>query len=416
MVLLIIILIILILDIYTFKGIRVLLSKSTNKWLKHLIFYSFWAVTVFMILLLLAGYFLRSSTRNGSIFIAYFYFFGAFLIIYIPKIVFIPFHLIEDVLFGFKWIYKKIVFKSNTKSHGGTQVTRSKFLSQVGLLVAAVPFAALIGGIVKGRFNFKVEHLKLHFPDLPKSFIGLKIVQISDLHIGSFKGLEHQVEEAISIVNAQEADYLLFTGDLVNTFYEELEGGWLEILSKLKAKLGKYSILGNHDYGRYYDWASEKDRLDNFHKIINAQSKIGFQLLKNESVKICRGDDAIALIGVENWGHRPFPQLADYDKASKNVTDIPFKILMSHDPTHWDAKILGKTDVRLTLSGHTHGMQFGVKLGNRRYSPISLRYPRWGGLYREGRQYLYVNRGLGFIGYPGRVGMPPEITVIEFSA
>jgi predicted MPP superfamily phosphohydrolase len=337
------------------------------------------------------------------------------MIIYIPKIVFVIFHLVEDILFCFKWFYKKFLSGNNILSNSGTPVSRSKFLSQVGIVLAVIPFVSLIGGIVKGRFNFKVEHLKLHFPDLPKSFNGLKIVQISDLHIGSFKGLESQVEEAISLINAQEADYLLFTGDLVNNFYDELEGGWINILSKMTAKLGKFSILGNHDYGNYYDWDSKKDKFDNFKKIIDAHAKIGFQLLKNDSVKICRGDGTIALIGVENWGRRPFPQLADYEKASKNVAGIPFKILMSHDPTHWDAKILGKTDVRLTLSGHTHGMQLGIKLGNRRYSPASFRYPRWGGLYREGRQYLYVNRGLGFIGYPGRVGMPPEITVFEFS-
>ncbi len=409
----IIIVIILAIDLYTYKAIKLLLPGSLQTWISRLISFIYWILTGFMIMLLVAGYLFRSYTRNGNIYILYFYLFGAFLIIYIPKLLFITFHFIEDLVYFINWTFKKFLGSKKPKYEYGIKITRSKFISQVGLLVAAVPFVSLIWGIVKGRFNFKVEHVKFKFSDLPKSFDGLKIVQISDLHIGSFKGLEHHVEEAITLVNNQDADYLLFTGDLVNNFYDELEGGWLNILSKLKAKYGKYSILGNHDYGNYYDWKSEDEKKVNFQNIVNAHAKIGFKLLKNESVIITKGNDSIAIIGVENWGRRPFPQLADYEKASKNVQDIPFKILMTHDPTHWDKKISGKTDVRLTLSGHTHGMQFGINLGNHRWSPASFKYPHWGGLYKEGSQYLYVNRGFGYIGYPGRVGMPPEITVME---
>lgn len=407
------VLIILAIDLYTFKGINVLYSKTMPIRLKKIINYLFWTISGLMIILIIAGFFLRSLIRNGDLFIAYFYFFGVFLVIYIPKILFVTFHLLEDILYSFKWIFKKFSPAIDIHTNIGTPISRSKFITQIGLVLAAVPFISLIGGILKGRFDFRVEHLKLSFPDLPKSFHGLKIVQVSDIHIGSFKGFERQVEEAITMVNAQNGDYLLFTGDLVNNFYDELENDWIPILSKMKAKLGKFSILGNHDYGNYFHWNSEKDKQANFQNIIDANAKIGFRLLKNESVTLTNGDEKIALIGVENWGHLPFPQLADYEKASKNVSEIPFKILMSHDPTHWDAKILNKEKVQLTLSGHTHGMQFGIKLGNYRWSPASFRYPRWAGLYKEGQQYLYVNRGFGYIGYPGRVGMPPEITVIE---
>jgi predicted MPP superfamily phosphohydrolase len=214
------------------------------------------------------------------------------------------------------------------------------------------------------------------------------------------------------LANEQQADILFFTGDLVNNFYEELNG-WIPILGQLKAKYAKYSILGNHDYGNYYHWKSETDKSENFRKIQEAEAQMGFKMLNNQSEVFTLNNEKIAIIGVENWGHHPFPQYADYEKASKDVLDIPFKILLTHDPTHWDAKIQGKTDVDLALSGHTHGMQFGVHIAGKEWSPAEFKYPHWAGLYQEGKQYLYVNRGLGVIGYPGRVGMPPEITVIE---
>lgn len=414
MIFLVILAIMLFLDIYTFKGIKILLTNNTNALLKKIIYIAYWSVTAFMVILILSGYFLRGSTRNPSVFNWYFYLFGAFLVLYVPKILFVIFHSTEDILYGVAWIIKKLYISRSLAPGDGVTITRSRFLSQVGMILASLPFMAFIWGMVKGRFNFRVEHTRLTFSNLPRSFDGLKIVQVSDIHIGSFKGFKSQVEEAIDMVNAQDADILIFTGDLVNNFSEELEG-WIPILSRMKAKHGKYSILGNHDYGDYYkNWASKDEKAENFRKITEAHSLMGFQLLNNQSVRLSKDGEEIAMIGVENWGHPPFPQYADFEAASKGTEDIPFKILLTHNPDHWDSKILNKENIDLTFSGHTHGMQFGIRIaGNELWSPAQYKYKHWAGLYQEGKQFLYVNRGFGYIGYPGRVGMPPEITVLE---
>lgn len=413
MIFLIIIVIMLFLDAYTFKGIKVLLTNTSNLGIKRVIYITFWSVTVFMLLLVMGGYLMRSSTRNASVFTWYYYLFGVFLVLYIPKILFVTFHLTEDIIVGATWIIKKI-YISKPVVEDAVPITRTIFLSRLGIILAALPFLGFIWGMVRGRFNFRIENQKLTFPNLPESFEGLKIVHISDIHIGGFKGFQTQVEEAIEMVNAQQPDIIFFTGDLVNNFAEELDG-WIPILSQMKARIGKYSILGNHDYGNYYHWNSETEKTENFRKILNAHSEIGFQLLNNQSVTLSKNEEQLAIIGVENWGHPPFPQYADYNKASKNLETIPFKILLSHDPDHWDAKIQGKTDVDLTLAGHTHGMQFGFKIAGHEWSPAQYKFRRWAGLYQEKNQYLYVNRGFGYIGYPGRVGMPPEITVLVLS-
>jgi Predicted phosphohydrolases len=413
MIFLIIFAIILFIDIYTFKGIKLLLSNSSLR-TKKIIYSTFWIVTGIMLMCVFGGYSFRSTTRNVAVFNWYYYLFGAFVVIYIPKILFVIFHLTEDIIFGCVWTIKKLRKPKNVLLNRGKTISRSTFLSKTGLILASVPFASFAWGIAKGRFNFKIDKVKLAFPNLPKAFNGLRIIQISDIHIGSFNGFKSRVAEAIDMINSQNPDIIFFTGDLVNNFYDELDG-WLPILAKMKAKIGKYSILGNHDYGNYYHWTSERDKAENLQKIKDAQAQLGFQMLNNQSSVLGKDGDRLAIIGVENWGHPPFPQYADYDKASKNVLDIPFKILLSHDPNHWEAKIMGKTDVDLTLSGHTHGMQFGIHFDGFRWSPAQYKFPRWAGLYRENKQFLYVNRGLGYIGYPGRVGMDPEITVIELT-
>lgn len=408
----IILIIMLVVDAYAFKGIRMLAKNIKSNFWHRTVFVLFWSTTAIMVLSMITGYFFRNSTRNPTVFTWYYYIFGLFLIFYIPKIIIAVFHLLEDIAFLFIYLIKRITRPRTFDDRKGEPISRLKFISQTGLVLASIPFFSFICGIVKGRFDFRVEPVKLGFRHLPKSFEGLRIVQISDIHIGSFQGFSSQVEKAIKMVNAQMPDIILFTGDLVNNFYEELEG-WLPILSKLEAKYGKFSTLGNHDYGHYYTWASEIDRVENFRKIQEAHQKIGFKLLNNTSEVFELSGEKMAIIGVENWGLPPFPQIGDYDAAVKGVEDIPFKILLSHDPTHWDQKIQGKTDVALTLSGHTHGMQFGLRLGNIKWSPAQYRFPHWAGLYKISNQFLYVNRGFGYIGYPGRVGMPPEITVLE---
>lgn len=408
-----IIVIILLIDIYTFKGVKLLSNNISSQKLKTIIFTGFWIITGVFILALIIAFNVRPTERNAKIFSNYSFLAGLLILFYIPKIFFLIFHFTEDLSKLISLLINKLIPKEpSVRSQNTNKISRYKFLSQAGLILAAIPFILITYGMIKGRFNFRLSYENLKFNNLPKSFNGLKIVHISDIHIGSFYGFQKKVKEAIDLINAQEPDLILFTGDLVNIFTEELDG-WLPILKKMKARIGKYSILGNHDYGDYYNWESDEAKKDNLNRLILAYKEIGFHLLLNESVTIAQNGQKIAIIGVENWGYPPFAQYGDFSKAHEEVKNIPFKILLSHDPSHWDAEIMGKTNVDLTLSGHTHGMQFGIKIAGIKWSPIKLKYPRWGGLYQENNQFLYVNTGLGYIGFPGRVGIPPEITVIK---
>ncbi len=282
----------------------------------------------------------------------------------------------------------------------------------LGLVAGLLPFFALCYAIFRSLYRFKVHRHKMVSPLLPESFEGLRIVHISDTHLGSFNYRFHIFDRAVTIINELKPDLILFTGDLVNNYAAELEG-WQETFSQLQAGTGKYAVLGNHDYGDYSEWPSAAEKQKNFDAIKNFHRSIGFQLLLNESVIVSRGQQSIAIVGVENWGNPPFKQYGDIGKSLTGVQDVRFKILMSHDPTHWPMEIVGQTDISLTLSGHTHGMQAGFNFRNKKWSPIKYKYKHWAGLYQEGDQHLHVNRGLGWLGFPGRVGMRPEITLIE---
>jgi predicted MPP superfamily phosphohydrolase len=282
----------------------------------------------------------------------------------------------------------------------------------VGIVFAGMPILPLTYGIAFGRFDFTTRRVRMNFPRLPAVFNGLKVIQISDFHIGTFVHHLAQVQYLVDRINDERPDLLLFTGDFVNNISEEMDP-FLDVLNTLQAGIGKYSILGNHDYGEYVRWKTEQDKKDNLSRLIRLQKDIGFDLLLDESRKIKVSDRYVELIGIQNWGLPPFPQYGDLNKALKDVDEHAFKILMSHDPTHWDAQVREKTDIDLMLAGHTHGAQFGIEIPGWRWSPVTMRYRQWGGLYTEGKQSLYVNTGLGSIGYPGRVGMPPEITVFE---
>jgi uncharacterized protein len=279
-----------------------------------------------------------------------------------------------------------------------------------GWTVALLTLAAIMVGIVFGRWNWQVRSLELVFGNLPQELDGLKIVQISDVHVGSFFRKYHKVEKAIAMINSLKADYVLFTGDLVNNAASEMEG-WESVFSRIEAKKGKYSILGNHDYGDYMKWDSGAAKTANLNKLIEVHKAIGFTPLLNDSVKISENDNGAYIVGVENWGTGGFRQSGDLAHALENVPPGAFRVLMSHDPSHFDAQVAG-TGIDLTLSGHTHGMQFGIERFGIRFSPVQWRYPRWAGLYKVGQQFLYVNRGFGYLGFPGRVGIYPEITEI----
>jgi len=336
------------------------------------------------------------------------YAFGFLLTIITFKIITILFLFSEDIFRFLTGFYHK--FFGGTKEFSLPE--RRRFLSIIAMGIAAIPFGALLYGMYRGKYNFKVLKYNLEFDDLPNAFDGYQITQISDVHSGSFDNSK-KIEYAIDLINKQESDVILFTGDMVNNKTEEMIP-WKETFSRLKAKEGKFSILGNHDYGDYVTWDTEELKSENLEDLKKLQKDIGFDLLLNESRYLQKGNDKIALVGVENWGRGGFKKAGDLGKAAESISKDDFKILMSHDPSHWeDVVISDDYHYHLTLSGHTHGMQFGIEIpGWIKWSPVKWRYKYWAGIYKEMGQYINVNRGFGFLGYPGRVGIWPEITVI----
>ena len=292
---------------------------------------------------------------------------------------------------------------------------RRKLISQIAIGLAAIPFASLLYGMFRGKYNFKVLSYKLEYDDLPEAFEGFKIAQISDIHSGSFDNAK-KVQYGVDLVNAQDADVVFFTGDLVNNRAEEILP-WIQTFKKINAKHGVYSILGNHDYGDYSPWESPEAKKKNMEDLKKAQKKMGWDLLLNESRFIEKQGQRIAILGVENWGSGGFKKAGDLNKALSNVAAKDFKILMSHDPSHWEAEVIPHPfNIHLTLSGHTHGMQFGIEIpGWVKWSPIKWRYKQWAGIYEKLNQRLNVNRGFGYLAYPGRVGIWPEVTVITLN-
>lgn len=290
------------------------------------------------------------------------------------------------------------------------QATRYELFKLLGWVLAALLFLGILIGIFYGRWNWKIHRVALSFPHFPDELDSLKIVQISDIHVGSFFDNYGKVNKAIDMINALKADYVFFTGDLVNNTASEMDG-WEPIFQRIAAKKGKFSILGNHDYGDYVRWEQDALKTENLERLIAKHREIGFTPLLNESVQLEKG---IWLLGVENWGKAPFRQSGKLQHTLNGVPDTTLKILLSHDPSHFDMQVV-ETDIDLTLSGHTHGMQFGIERFGIKWSPVSLRYKKWAGLYKEGKQYLYVNRGFGYLGFPGRVGIYPEITEITIT-
>lgn len=328
---------------------------------------------------------------------------GFLVLHFVPKLIALLFWFISGVL---------VLLPSNFINSDDTQ-GRKAFLGKLGLAVAAIPFTSILYGIWKGKYNFKVITQQLMFTDLPEAFDGFKILQISDLHSGSFDNPE-KIQYAVDLINEQDFDICLFTGDIVNTKAEEFLP-WIETFKGIKSSAyGKYSVLGNHDYGEYINWPSEEAKQANFKAIKDLHGQIDFKLLCNEHVLLSKGVESVALVGVENWG-KNFKQAGDLEKASQGLSSEQFKILMSHDPSHWEYEVKEHSDnYQLTLSGHTHGFQFGIEIpGFIKWSPVQYVYKQWAGLYKHVNRYVYVNRGFGFHAFPGRVGIWPEITVLE---
>lgn len=398
--LIILFVIIAIVELYSFQVIK---TVTKSKWI--LIVYAVISVAAIVFITYELMKFDRSVGQTKITLITL----GLLLLVLLPKLVLTFVLLLEDVT--------RILIGTVTHFMGHNSDSflpeRRKFVSQVAIGLAAVPFLSLIYGMTIGKYNYKVIRQTLFFPDLPDAFDGFKITQISDIHSGSFDD-ENKIRYAIDLINEQESDLLLFTGDIVNAKADEMHP-WIDIFKGIKKhEYGKYSVLGNHDYGAYLDWKSEKAKAENFVAIKDLHHQIDFKLMLNENVKIKKGKDEIALIGLENWG-KHFGEFGDIDKASENVTATDFKILMSHDPSHWEYIVKQHPkNIQLTLSGHTHGMQFGIEIpGYFKWSLAKYIYKQWAGLYEEFGRYVYVNRGFGFHAYPGRVGIMPEITVFE---
>jgi len=350
------------------------------------------------------GHGLSQTTKYINILMGLFVAFG------VAKMVFISIIFLEDVTRLISYVVSYF-----TSSDSVDFSSRRKAVTNIGLGLAAVPFSAFIYGMFKTRYDFKVFRNTLEIDKLPKAFEGLRIVQISDFHAGSLDNMK-AIKLGLEKIQNLEPDLLLFTGDLVNNTSEEFDK-FIPYFKSLTASIGKFSIMGNHDYGLYYNWGSEEEKKANEQRIRNHHKSIGFDLLENQSRRIEKNGEILNLIGVENWGRPPFPPKGDLDLAITDIKEDSVTILMSHDPHHWEDKVIPHSQkVDLTLSGHTHGMQMGIELPGFKWSPVSLRYKRWAGLYKESNQYLYVNRGFGHIGFPGRVGIKPEITLLELVA
>ncbi|MNF30666.1 putative metallophosphoesterase [compost metagenome] len=399
--LLILSLVLLVVELYAFQALRTLIKL---KW----VLISYQVISVLLLIFIVYSFmqFDRSVGQTKQTMFTT----GLVLLVYIPKLVLTLVLLGEDVFRIGAGSVNHFLVKNEDVSF---LASRRKFISQIGMGLAAVPFLSLIYGIFEGRYNYKVIKQRIFFPDLPDAFDGFRITQISDVHSGSFDNPD-KINYAIDLVNEQDSDIILFTGDIVNTHAKEMLP-WIDAFNRIKKhEYGKYSVLGNHDYGEYITWPTEKDKADNFQNIKDLYGKIDFKLLLNEHTFIEKGSEKIALVGVENWGHN-FKQAGDLNKAAQHVKKEDFKILMSHDPSHWEHQVQHhEKHFHLTLSGHTHGMQFGIEIpGYFKWSLAQYVYKQWAGLYENLGRYVYVNRGFGYHAYPGRVGIMPEITVIE---
>ena len=382
-------------ELYAYRSIKTIFNSRIK------ILYIFLNSLIYLVFFIQIFFF---YDRNFNLFFSYNL--TLIFILFISKSIVMSFLLLEDffriILFAFNKVLK----------HKKTNLSRRSFVSNIALAIGSIPIPFMVHGVLSGRYNFKVIKHVLYFKDLPENFDGFKITHVSDFHCGSLEN-KKKIGYGINLINEQKSDLILFTGDFVNNTFKEIIP-WKNLLSKLKAAKGKFSVLGNHDYGDYFQWKSDSEKKKNFENLKNIQEKMGFNLLMDDSFYISKGDQKIALIGVENWGDG-FKKKGDINKAISKIKENDFKVLMSHDPSHWEKIIIDhKNKFHLTLSGHTHGMQFGIEIpGLIKWSPVKYRYKYWAGVYEKKSQYINVNRGFGVLGFPGRIGIWPEISVIE---
>jgi predicted MPP superfamily phosphohydrolase len=413
-VILIVIAVLILLDLYVFQAIK-LVSTSLNPNLRKLIYGFYWFYTAVSILILL--YFanggmekLSSVSRNFLVSIVF--------VDVLFKLLVSIFLFLEDIVriikLGFDSVFPTKQVNISTGTVLETQLmNRSDFLSKTALVVAGTPIVALTYGIISGAYDYRVKRIQVRLPNLPKEFDGIKIGQLSDIHSGSFYN-KKAVMGGVEMMLAEKPDLIFFTGDLVNNKAEET-ADYIPIFRHLKAPMGVFTTLGNHDYGDYVSWPSLEAKQRNLSDLKQVHKELGWKLLMNENVMLKQGSEQIAVLGIENFGAKGnFPKYGKLQLAHKNTQDAAVKLLLSHDPSHWDFEVRKLyPDIDLAFAGHTHGMQFGVDNKYLKWSPVQYMYKQWAGLYTEGNQHLYVNRGFGFLGYPGRVGILPEITIVE---
>jgi predicted MPP superfamily phosphohydrolase len=403
-------LIMLLLDFYVFQAVRTVTQTLSDK-TRMIIHIGYWVLSVVTLLALLSFPYIQ-LLQNSKFYRNYI--FAILVGLFFAKLIAALFFLTDDLRRIALWLMSKIFPGTGAQymSDNGGGIPRSTFLSWLGLGVGASLFGTLLYGF-SNKYNYQVKRLKLSFPNLPEAFRGMKMVHISDIHSGSFQN-KKAVEHGIDMILQEKPDLIVFTGDLVNDRASEMEE-YKSVFARLKAPMGVFSTLGNHDYGDYVSWPTREEKAANLEALKKTHTDMGWRLLMNEHVAFEKAGQQIALLGIENWGAKGrFPKYGKMDLAHPGTEQIPFKILLSHDPSHWDAQIRTEyPDIDLMLSGHTHGMQFGLENPYFKWSPVQWMYKQWAGLYEEGKQKLYVNRGFGFIGYPGRVGILPEITVIE---
>jgi predicted MPP superfamily phosphohydrolase len=393
-------------DLYVFQAVKSSIQGMSVGW-RRSISIAFWAITGLSII----GLIYVNNYENVSRDLRRYVIVGVSLI-YFSKVFGVLTLLIDDVFRAGQWVFYKIFPSRIEESVAKEGITRSEFMSKAALIAVAVPMATFSFGIASGAHNYRLRKRTIYLPNLPRQFDGITIGQLSDIHSGSFFSRKG-VKKGIDLLLGEKPDVVFFTGDLVNDEASELTE-YKDLFSKVKAPLGVFSTLGNHDYGEYRAWSSIEQKKQNLDNLIRSHKEMGWDILMNENRALKVDGEEIAIIGVENWGAGRFSKHGDLEKAYQGAGDKPVKLLLSHDPSHWDAQIRPNFgDIDVTFAGHTHGFQFGVEIGNFRWSPSKYMYKQWADLHQEGNQYLYVNRGFGFLGYPGRIGILPEVTVIE---
>ena len=405
------IIIILLIDLYVFQAVKLTVQTATLK-IKFTVYGLYWAVSAVVVLTLAVMPYINLDNWPKSFRT---YWMATIIGLFLSKALTVIFLVADDLRRVLQWGGGKLFYQYiEGEPFKAAAISRSVFMSWLGLAIGGGLMTAMMVGFTN-KYRYQLKKVKLNFPNLPDAFKGLKMVHISDVHSGSFTD-KKAVEHGVQMIMDQQADIILFTGDLVNDRAGEM-AEYTDLFGRLRAPMGVYSTLGNHDYGDYKSWSSPEEKIQNLENLKQLQANMGWRLLMNEHVILEKKGQQIALLGIENWGAKAnFPKYGKLHEAYAGTEKYPFKILMSHDPSHWDAQVRSEySDIDLTLSGHTHGMQFGVELPGFKWSPVQYVYKQWAGLYEQAHQKLYINRGFGFIGYPGRVGILPEITLIELA-